>query len=61
MKNSNTDEITEKLSDMLNKIVALKYQHDPDLTILKKFERRNLTEKLANLFNNLVDGGSASD
>ena len=55
---SNTDEIAEKLSEMLNQIASGNYKHDPDLSVLKKFERRNLTEKLANLFNNLLDGES---
>lgn len=57
VKNSDQNEITSKLKSILENIKSGQYKHTPNLEPLRKFERRNLTEKLARLFDSLLKGG----
>ena len=52
--------ITSKLRDFLDGVMSGSYTHDPDLTVLNRFERKHLTGKLAQLFDKLI-GASVSE
>ena len=60
VKNTDQNEITSRLKSILENIKSGSYKHTPNLEPLKKFERRNLTRKLAKLFDSLLEGGDVN-